>query len=521
MQKIDKPSSRQRNSSKDESEDIEKLAKVIKAVIGVAVPVGVGAGFVATFIYCFFLAHFRPSGLQVGDTFFFLFVLLGFSLTAVILDFVGFLLWIPWINRPDRKPSSIWTREKVALLVMPVAALVATLLLRTCLREQLSEQADASPGLWWIALAIWIVFTLVVHALVVGKIKLRPLPMGTVQPLITETLKPAWPAALFIVLMGLSTVLLDEWFGAVTFILGITLGGSILALVVDLMDQPAPSKLADTSRTRTMLGFVVLAICVPYLFCGLQSQMFDSVMGQLGIYAADAMIVVNAENAAKLEAAATSTGATLYRCQNDDGTIAVSHVRIWWHGAGTKSFVEILPGTGPTSPGVRVELDSAGVSRTDARSTSCIELKRGIYFDSNRYQQNEVQRSVAFITLRQFMKLRKPEDGVLITGHADEMPRNTGSNIELARARACAIYSILANNPLQDGRSLVPSGALVYVDSVGDADRIAKCESEDGSEARKACDERNRRVDVRLFKLTTVKNFTVGIDATLACSTQH
>lgn len=477
--------------------EIEKLnAEKWKTVGGLAVGAASTVGLVTIFIYCFFVAHFFPTGLKIGDTLFFIFAMLGLSLTGIVLSGFGMMAYVPWTNRlPEPSLSAGSTASKkisdVLLIGLPLCILGLVLCVRA-LSLHLFASADAAPmSISWASVGI----SLTVLAYVATTCFLCR-SIGTALVSIA-------PGLMFAIVTGLLSVLFPTTWSALVFTAGLLLGGLSVALGLDLLNLPVPETTEDFEKNRRkkrVAGtLLIIGVIIPYLACGIDGKILNYVMSSLGVYTEHATLIVNKAEFGKLQTVADAKGIRLYSCRMDDESAAVSDVRIWWHGAGERSYVEVgaynptEKNTPVENSGVRVELDSAGVRKSESRmNTSCIELRRGIYFESNKSKLTPDQWKLAEPIVNEFFKVKTENDSIVVVGYADPRPSNTESNFKLAHDRACDVYNHLAAARLNAKNN-------VLIDIRGDMDGMSVCSSKDGVARERACEERNRRVELRLI----------------------
>ena len=312
-------------------------------------------------------------------------------------------------------------------------------------------------------------------------------------------------APVFVLVLGLLTVRLPDLFGAIKVIAGLLVGGFMVAMGIEQIDGRPVVTVADAEeksrKFRLSLIFILVGCLAPYVACGLEKQMIRYVMTGMGVYTEEATIIVNKAAFGKLQATADAKGTWLYSCRLDDDNIAISKVRVWWHGIGDRSYV----GLGLADDAIRMELDSAGVRKSGSEEpTSCIDLRRGIYFNSNTADQTPGQWAIAQPIISSFLEKKAKDDSLLIIGYADPTPRERDDNMLLARNRACAIYRKL-------GKEKLLSNTAVQIDIRGDMYGMEVCDVKNDTNRERACEARNRRVELRLIG---AKGAEAGLSAT-------
>lgn len=458
----------------DDQKKIAEIAKLntekLKTLAGLSVGVASTVGLVTVFIYCFFVARFFPSGLKVGDTVFFVFAMLGLALTGLIIAGFGMLVFAPWITRRAGAHTG-W------IFGLALSALVCALAVRGMLAN-----SGAAGSLAFIAASVIAVVALAVN-------------IGSAWKLhkdFSDFLSFSLLGMIFAAAIGYISLHLVDGFEAFKLIAGVLLSGMCVTMGIDLLDVPTATTVEAMEKNKRKLrgsAILILVGCLlPYIACGREEQMLRYVMTGMGVYTKEATVIVNKSAFGKLQAAADSKGILLYSCRMDDENIAVSKIRVWWHGVGDRSYV----GLGQQDEATRIELDSAGVRKSESKEqTSCIELRRGIYFDSNMSDLKQSQWDVAQPVISKFLGAKAKDDNLFIVGYADPMPRNRDDNISLARDRACVVYRKL------DEAKLIPD-TPVQIDIRGDMHGMEACDVKNDPNRERACEARNRRVELRL-----------------------
>jgi outer membrane protein OmpA-like peptidoglycan-associated protein len=471
----------------DDQKKVAEIAKLhsekLKTLAGLSVGVASTVGLVTVFIYCFFVARFFPSGLKVGDTLFFVFAMLGLALTGLIIAGFGMLVFAPWITR--RAGSQIgW------IFGLALSALVCAMAVRSMLNNVGALTSCA-----------FIVATLV-GAVALG-INIRG--VWKLHNDRNEFFSFFLLGLIFATAIGSISLHLTDGLEAFKLVAGVLISGMFMAMGIDLLDVPVATTVDQLEKNKRKLRgsaiLILLASLLPYIACGREGQMLRYLMTGMGVYTEQATIIVNKAAFGKLQAAADSKGILLYSCRMDDENVAVSKIRIWWHGIGDRSYV----GLGQDDEATRVELDSAGVRKSASKEqTSCIELRRGIYFDSDMADVKPSQWDVAQPVISRFLSVKEPGDSLLIVGYADPMPRDREDNISLARDRACMVYRKL-------GDAQLLSDTSVQIDIRGDMYGMEACDVKSDPNRQRACEARNRRVELRLI---SAKGAEAGLSAT-------
>jgi outer membrane protein OmpA-like peptidoglycan-associated protein len=472
----------------DDQKKIAEIAKLnsekLKTLAGLSVGVASTVGLVTVFIYCFFVARFFPSGLKAGDTLFFVFAMLGLALTGLIIAGFGMLVFAPWITRRAGSHNG-W------IFGLALSALFCAMAVRGMFAN-IGELRSCA----FIAAAVIGLVALVINIVIAWKLHNDR----------TDFFSFFLLGLVFATTIGYISLHLAADFEAFKLIAGVLLSGMFVTMGIDLLDVPVAKTVDQLEKNKRKLRgsaiLILLGCLLPYIACGREGQMLRYLMTGMGVYTEQATIIVNKAVFGKLQAAADSKGILLYSCRMDEENVAVSKMRIWWHGIGDRSYV----GLGLDDEATRIELDSAGVLKSASKEqNSCIELRRGIFFDSNAAEQTPGQWSIARPVISRFLKKKADNDSLLVIGYADPMPRDHDDNMLLARDRACAIY-----------RKLNPEDLLsmpVQIDIRGDMHGMEACDVKSVPNRERACEARNRRVELRLIGGDGVK---AGLSPTAA-----
>jgi len=144
-------------------------------------------------------------------------------------------------------------------------------------------------------------------------------------------------------------------------------------------------------------------------------------------------------------------------------------------------------------------------------------MTRDLYFDSGNPHQSKQQRLEAENALAQFVLRWNLTDTTVVTGYADPMTPKTGSNMDLSRARACEVASLLRHASLPDGRMFEQAASRILIEAQGDDDTVVQCTNGKDGADRRTCEERNRRVSVRFVRLTDSSALADWRDAADEC----
>nr|WP_314541308.1 hypothetical protein [uncultured Massilia sp.] len=475
---------------------VERLKTLASLFVGVCSSIGV----VGVFAYCFLIAGFVPIGLSAGDTLFFVFVMLAFAMTGAVLAIFGLFVYVPYVlQKPTYGASTSpigLTRGGGVLAIFAVAMSSVILFFFFFTSKFVDQQAgDAGFSYGWMAA---IVACLAVYWLIANWL---------VQSL-TDALSHVFLLLLFSSLSGLLAASASDgartaaathalMVPAILLLSGLFLAFSIASLsppTVPGATAPAPAKI------RTAAAFAAIGILLPYIAAVTGVNVMNTVMQGLGLRADAATLIVNSANFQTMQAAADAKGVLLYSCKADGDTYAVSYVRILWHGMGQRSYVELSPSEADKHAGVRVELDSAGVKKSQSQHmATCVELKRGIYFKSDSKALDDKQWEMTLPFILNFMRsVYRDGNTVIAVGYADPMPRKEDSNFTLAQERACNVIRKLGTHPEFKDKKAWTDEALIDVRLESDA--TSSCSALKEAADRQSCFERNRRVELQLVQ---------------------
>jgi outer membrane protein OmpA-like peptidoglycan-associated protein len=502
----------------EELKQREEIAKLrverLKALGGLCAAASSTAGLVGIFIYCYVFIGFIPAGLTLADTFFFVFAMLAFSVTGGVACVVGLLVYAPFLLKKSgsavsRLPAKMIQNDNsaITLFCLATAGVLAFLGLFSLPPH---GEGLTTAGFW--LCAVLLIAIIVVHWLVS-----KALVRSTSEAAMSSLLWLLFTSGLGFVASGFASTFAEGAMKALTLVAILLASGLFVAFGLATLEPvppaptsppapapaplplPAPAPAAPPAtgsiQYRISMAFLGIGILLPYLLGG---PVFNSVMQKLGLRADTATLLVNAANFANLEAAADTHGQFLFSCKENSDTYAVSNVRILWHGIGQRSYVELLspPGTLATEArAVEVELDSAGVKKSrSAAVASCVELKRGVYFDSDSASLADAQWNLTLPFIRNFFDAAKhKESQVVVVGYADPMQPSSKSNFKLAEARACHLATKLVDEKLT-------ADAATWIDVRLESDAASKCKDMTGAAQQRACFETSRRVEVQLVR---------------------
>lgn len=511
--------------------------KMYSSMIG---PSLVALGIVVVFLYAFFVSHSLPSGVSAGDTLFLILIAMGYVLCSAVMAFLGYMLFSPWISRfipkrgPYHVPDGITTRAiaragsalETQNILLGVIAAVAQLLLAIAIGSIVRRTLIAgSPSFSLVetgALAL-ACFILSAGIYAIAAI-LQAREIVSLRSLIALGVSPAGFALMWVGVWAILFAAL-EFPNVIHFAGGVMLAGFSLALAIDQLDRPRvieqPGQLSRFAMATT-LCFV--AFVSPSLAGGVGKEAANFVMKQLGFYAEHATVVVNNTNLVALQSASLDGGKPLYTCRIDKDWTSVSDVQVWWYGIGSRTYVSLpTPIGGRENADSSIGLDSTGVRVTSQSSEMCVETQFGVYFDSNKdIFSNKVLTRETIEEL--FHRVYRPTEfvcvpgdasdrgTVLITGHADPMPRASGNNVDLGLKRACETYRYLRDDLhfLTNKKTMISGAGVVASDD--------QCSQSAGRSQRIACEEAARHVDIKVYTGSSHARIPGAIDADTLCT---
>ncbi|PMH17120.1 OmpA family protein [Vibrio splendidus] len=302
--------------------------------------------------------------------------------------------------------------------------------------------------------------------------------------------------------------------------------GAVIVIVTYFWKEPLPESPTNTSvnnSKQVKALFVFIAVFFIPLIGGSAINLFvGSTVRILGLSVNHASLVVNDESLKTLRSVAAEHKIPVMGCQVEGTDLTILHnFKVWWHGMGDRSLVELLK---PTTEGLKgiakVELkkdDINVVSYTAGKNQffdTCFSFKSDALFDFSSSEPNA-------LGVRRINKLEQNVrnyldtgffaiESVEITGHTDNIPVISGddSNIQLSERRAKAVKELL--NPLFN--EVAKENIDTY--GVGSLSPIKSCSNSLTNKQLKECLAPNRRVEVK-FRLIQVQeaNKTSKADA--------
>ncbi|MDN2700867.1 hypothetical protein O0881_02530 [Janthinobacterium sp. SUN100] len=457
-------------------------------------------GLIVVFIYCFFVIEFFPSGLSVGDTLLFIFVMLAFSCIGALSVIMGFFPFVPWSTQKTL-PSGILKKNEYLIGLGGISLLMA---FASFLAIDGVVNSSADSGKHGIALLVAASCLIFIYwHLAYDLTEDAWLASMNVVPLIISTLALGTTAALikpahqggFMGFVSIATVIL---FSGMFLSLGISMFSTSLPLSPPAPPVPPvpPGPLtANPDRYRRAYACIMVGVLFAYIPLLAGKQSFNYVMSGLGLRS-DSVLVVNKANFSIMQAAADAKGVLLHSCRFDSESYSISNMRVLWHGIGLRSYVE-LKGKGFDGENmVRIELDSAGIKVSrGGEHKACGELANRIYFDSEKYTLDNGQWLISKSFVDKFIHASKNDlpKKIIIVGFADPMPRKMEGNFVLAHKRACTVFHQLVDDGL-----IKKMDALIDVRL--DRDNMGGCGEIKEAIKQRACFEQGRRVELQIVE---------------------
>jgi hypothetical protein len=501
----------------DEEKQIAEIKKLrverLKTMSTLCAGLSSTFGLVAVFIYCFFVIGFFPSGLSVGDTLFFIFVMLAFSCIGALSVILGFLPFVPWATQ--KIPPSGNVKSAGYLLGLWLLSLLLVIVFFLALKNS----AGSASGWQSAGLSIGGVVLIGGYWYLARKLTEDGwFAIAYVMPLIASTSMLGYIAALY---------KSDAGSGFLSFLaipLMLLFSGMFLSLGVAMFSTfvpppaptppvpPSPATANLDARSRGAFASIAVGILFAYIPLLAAQHSFNYVMSGLGLRS-DAVLIVNKVNFATMQAAADAKGVLLHSCKMDGDSYSISNVRVLWHGVGLRSYIELKGTSAADTSDTRIELDSAGVKVSrGGKEAVCQELKNGIYFSSGKETFEEGQWAVSKSFVDKFM-LEATNGGdkkVIIVGFADPMPREKEGNFVLAHKRACTVFHQLVRD-----ESIGEEDALIDIRL--DRDGISGCGEMKDSLKQRACFEQGRRVELQVLQGVGEVSRAGTADAKTAC----
>ncbi|WP_157178747.1 OmpA family protein [Herbaspirillum rubrisubalbicans] len=521
---------------------VELIRRTIPAVL-------VGYGVVLSYLYFVLGLRFFPSGLNVGDTLFLIFVTFGYTLLFWIIAGCGMLLMVPpWVFAGRIESHTKKNPQSAPLFEMACyagAGLIVPLLFSSFFFNEVETVT---------ALVVRLVIAALVMAAVVASARLRGDQVGRkmgsdLQPKVSEgavnasdllnaggsesniskepgeksntgnepvvDTKAETKLAIFgdvlvnSLLFSIGLILtviaihFDKDFGTVLVVTAAA-AGTFLALALMCLDKKHESRSKKLFKFSLGLPLFLAALAslMPLYLDGFQGghRITKGIFGMLGVNGVDATVILKGDSLRKVEAYKDEPGITVDICENGPGSAIVSGVDILWHGIGTRSLLRLGAKGMP-----ELELSASEVSMVRGDSRRCHELKTAIYFKTGSVVPiageyfNDIKDEFRFLLADKAAKWDLAQ--VSIIGFADPQRMERG-NEALSFQRAMAVKEELMNESAMDLSSerlfkLIPKGAR--------STDFSKCNEVSDPALLKECYEADRRVTVKMYFVRTPK----------------
>ena len=521
--------------------ELEELKLHIEIVRLVCVSLGVSVGMLSLFFYCFFAAKFIPSGVTAGDTLLFIFLSLAIGFIGLLTSGIGSLIWMPFVtpakelsessgNSPELKSQRKWLMY-VSGLYFLIAAVAGAQIFNAGRPEHeqsswlLSDLSEQSIGLLFVSVAASSAAVALVRKV-------------SAWEAIAYSVGPASAVLLGAILAPLpngNAIIHSAMWGGM--LLAIAFGKPTDFRELKDAKQPRSSPANGTaveSRGSILRRRVVICACAALLppllisMYGAENSKVGMpylVFGPFGIFSYDAAVAVSADNLQTLTAAAELTGEQLQMCRGPHGTAIVTGIKVWWHGLGVRSLVEIPSarlGEGQVS-GARVELETSGMKLIRDYGTHCIEVPDFAFFESGEGKRMSGDGLQALESALKSAMTPSQADRKLVAieviGHADPMPSaNSTTNEALGKTRAEEVARQLSDIPSLKAFFAAHAKDLNKVLTVvtfGSRRPAQTCKVEGSVAAQRECNSVNRRVEIKLrFATEKAEKVSAGASRT-------
>jgi OmpA-OmpF porin, OOP family len=417
----------------------------VRSTAALLVSACVAFGVFTVFCYCEYQANFFPSGLNVGDTLFFVFVALGFGAIYLIWLYLGYLA--------IRGTASlvIWFRSRSGRPRGPRA-----------------EIPDSGIETVWLVVAVLCAW----------------LALGGIAWFANSSESRCWQ-----VVAGFVPPLIGGW--------------SFWLLLDSRGMQPSHTRLNRADFAKFRILFLAIGLGAPMFFAlTITAAMQRAALRNLGIYSERAAVIASEEEFKAINATAQRLEIAVFGC-NVDGTDKhmVSGIRLWWSGIGDRVLIGIPDPSQPGKDAARIELKRDEVRvvrlRKDSLIEGCFPFARALWFDrfndgltvDGKKDLDAFASRVAHSAKATRLEVKD----VTVTGHADRTPvlDAKDNNLDLSRRRAKNVAEALQ-------KAWVLGDEHVHVFGVGSRDSTTPCASTLDREAMSDCLSPDRRVDVRV-----------------------
>jgi OOP family OmpA-OmpF porin len=265
---------------------------------------------------------------------------------------------------------------------------------------------------------------------------------------------------------------------------------------------PAPQKLRQLK-----IVYFGIALILPLIFgTQVSLRLMSNAMSTLGIRTERASLIVDDANYRAIQSVADLIDLPVLACRASDGGAHFVHgVRVWWHGIGERSYVELLRGSpdDKTVAGPRVELTRAGTrvvawQAGQAPIETCQTLGSDLLFDRYLHDLSPAGiQEIAALQVRLTGRLAGAGlkiVGATITGYTDRQPvtAKNDNNQRLSKRRAdsvrCALRALLLH---------VPESAIEVI-GMGSRESLTHCDESFAGDRLDDCLSPDRRVEIKL-----------------------
>ncbi|MCD4504753.1 hypothetical protein LQR30_11620 [Chromobacterium piscinae] len=510
-------SAKDHEKEKQKSEQKKTDAERVMLYLKISVSLATAYGFILLLIYCIVQANFFPSGLSVGDSALLLFIALAFGFIVLIMAAMGVYTYQPMISYGDQKPSEKDKKSnpkdflEFILFVSPItiSAIIfspAYLAINNLLPDYIDKDPflNSHPNitvgiLFLIPVAIIAFWVFVILASIFERKNFK-----------TDTWLWFFSHICWY-FIGFSFIINKV---SVFIILYILLSGLILAVPISIITKEKKSNQNENEHKKPDPRLIIaisiaMLLALPFFqWSEIGSKILsNAVIQPLGLYKNRASLWVSKENLQTLEDASKLQDIPLSICRNPDGSAVVTDLRIWWHGIGSRSYVQLLGFSKQKnkeeeySSYPRVELKSEGARLIFSQDVRCTEISDALVFPSNKTQPEDGP-SVQFQLAKQikpFIEILSEQGNkdhlvkITVIGHADPMPITAASNETLGRNRATHALSMLCEENLYKN-----IGKPSYeIKTMGARSPLKDCSSIKDKNLAIECNAVNRRVDLQ------------------------
>lgn len=517
------------NESKKALEDKSKItAEKISAYAKLTIGFATAYGFILLLLYCHAQAKFLPSGLSIGDSALLLFFAIAFGTINFLIAGMAAYTFQPiitygkkkYIDLKDEKDKLGSISSDIALIATPF---IASEIIVWILHDYGDFILEALTIKDYILLGFF--FIILIFAAIYGFWTYRILPKYFKRLDLTPE-SHSWFCfyMLWFLIQIMFSTMDSPWFAA----LYVQASGLVLASLQSVLISEYSRKKEEIKypNARTSIAVCIgLLLGLPILqWSEIGSIVFsNSVVKPLGLYQERASLWVSKSNLETLEDAAKIQDIPLSVCKNPDGSAVVTDLRIWWHGIGSRSYVQLLGfsdqekqknaenasapaesekrNAKPYDTYPKVELKGDEARLIASQNVRCTEISDALVFPSNEtkpYEEPSVQVQLAkqikpFIEISTGKEKSNQLFKIQAIGHADPMPVTNDSNEALGRKRAIHALSMLCDDNLHNEIG----NPYIEIKTMGARSPLKDCSSIKDKSLAIECNASNRRVDLR------------------------